>query len=974
MPAEHSILSDVFTACRNAEVDDLREILAKHRQELGEGLLDKEDEHSEYHDTPLTYCCRQKGGEAALMVRLLLGESELKVDTTSDSSGADVAGEKRMAMKRRGSARLDKTIKLGRTPLLVAAGSGNAEVIEVLLEYGAGALVDQAREDGVTALFVAAGNGFSDCVKQLLGAGADKNLVNANGATPVLAASQNGFHEVVAILIERGVDVNIPRKDGATPLKMAAVNGHANIVNMLIAAGADINNGLNTFDTPMVAACLNGHDKVVSYLLEAGAQVLGSNANGFTTLMLAAQSGNEKIVKLLIEAIRKVGVDQMYDFLDTINEQDGSTALCYAAAGGFDRVIGELMKAGAKCSIFDAKNETPLYIAAINGHHKAVAKLAYIDAEVNTRILYANSGIADIPATDGLTALLIASQKGFDKVVNYLMIVNASVNCTDKNGCSALWLASQNGHDKVVTLLMTSKDLNVDLADNQGSTPLFMAAQNGHRKVATLLLAAKAKHDVPNKSGVTPLDVATKNKNEKMIKLLKAPNVVVTDSLKTLFEACKEGNVDAANNIIQRDFANKHGDPLLAGVIDLFDQESEAEDTALSYCCKLDKSKFTEAAALARLLLTPMQKGGAGADVGSSIDMDRTPLFLAAGMGNEQLVDVLMEFGAGAQVNKARDDGCTPLFIAAHNGHGKIVSKLLDAGANKDAVEGNGCTALFAASLGGYEEIVSILIAAGANVDIANKEGVTPLYVAALNGFQSISSLLVAAMADPNITRVDGTSPLFKAATVGKLQIVMDLISAGALVDAANTDGATPIFMAAHYGYNNIVSYLLSSGADASIEGKAPDYPYKVTPLEIAHAKDHDRIYAILSKHGHEIAKDGVYALKWAAIRGNQAELSRLLSIDHINKDKDTFDPKEFGGRNALMLASYFGRTQCVSALLAAGCDMTLNAPSATDKIGSDAASPIVFAALGGSLECVKLLLDKGAALEKAGKGRKGKK
>jgi ankyrin repeat protein len=281
---------------------------------------------------------------------------------------------------------------------------------------------------------------------------------------------------------------------------------------------------------------------------------------------------------------------------------------------------------------------------------------------------------------------------------------------------------------------------------------------------------------------------------------------------------------------------------------------------------------------------------------------------------------------------------------------------------------------LFAASLQGHDQIVSILIAAGANVDIANNDGVTPLYVAALNGDEKISSLLIAAKADANISRKDGTSPLFKAAVNGKLPIVMDLVSAGALVDSANTDGATPIFMAALYGYSSIVSYLLSNGADASIEGKAPDYPYKVTPLEIAHAKDHDRIYAILSKHGHEIAKDGVYALKWAAIRGNQAELSRLLALDHINKEKDTLDPKEFGGRNSLMLACYFGRTQCVSALLAAGCDMTLKASSASDKIGSDAASPIVFAALGGNLECLKLLLDKGVALEKAGKGRKGKK
>ena len=70
-----------------------------------------------------------------------------------------------------------------------------------------------------------------------------------------------------------------------------------------------------------------------------------------------------------------------------------------------------------------------------------------------------------------------------------------------------------------------------------------------------------------------------------------------------------------------------------------------------------------------------------GADINKATDDGATPLFMAAGMGNEAAVRALIELGS--DVNKATEDGAsvTPLFIAAHQDHAAIAQILRDSGA-----------------------------------------------------------------------------------------------------------------------------------------------------------------------------------------------------------------------------------------------------------------------------------------------------
>ena len=72
----------------------------------------------------------------------------------------------------------------------IAAQKGQEKCVELLL--GAGAKVDQARNDGATPLFMAAQKGQEKCVELLLGAGAKVDQANDKGTTPLSMAVQEG--------------------------------------------------------------------------------------------------------------------------------------------------------------------------------------------------------------------------------------------------------------------------------------------------------------------------------------------------------------------------------------------------------------------------------------------------------------------------------------------------------------------------------------------------------------------------------------------------------------------------------------------------------------------------------------------------------------------------------------------------------------------------------------------------------------
>ena len=138
-------------------------------------------------------------------------------------------------MTRRTSAGLSSLNMIGATPFLMAARTGDAELMRLLAKLGADPLLPN--EDGSTPLIIAAGLGTRspgedagaepevlEAVKVTLELGNDPNAVDKNGETAMHGAAYKQLPSVVQYLAAHGAKIDVwNRKNskGWTPLRIA---------------------------------------------------------------------------------------------------------------------------------------------------------------------------------------------------------------------------------------------------------------------------------------------------------------------------------------------------------------------------------------------------------------------------------------------------------------------------------------------------------------------------------------------------------------------------------------------------------------------------------------------------------------------------------------------------------------------------------------------------------------------------------
>jgi ankyrin repeat protein len=113
----------------------------------------------------------------------------------------------------------------------------------------------------------------------------------------------------------------------------------------------------------------------------------------------------------------------------------------------------------------------------------------------------------------------------------------------------------------------------------------------------------------------------------------------------------------------------------------------------------------------------------------------RTPLHVAAEIGNTETARALLAAGANADARDAQnrtpreimEARCTPLHRAARDGTAEDVARLLAAGEQLDAVDGFGQTALHRAARHGNEAVAEALLAAGADPRAKNLQQRRPV-------------------------------------------------------------------------------------------------------------------------------------------------------------------------------------------------------------------------------------------------------
>jgi len=247
---------------------------------------------------------RKAGAKVGLMEALLL-EDTVTVNTALEK-GADV--------NLRGPG--------GLTPLMTAAGHGDAELTAHLLALGA--KVDALDEIGRTALHHAVGadawpwkdrrhpkhspNGpprhayvkdWATLLCLLIAGGAPTDVRDKAGATPLQWAAHWGLAEDVQILLERGASTPEVRGDA---LANAQAFEHDAVFRLLIEHGVSADTCDDTRSPLLTTAVDRGDTAQITFLLVHHADVNALDAAGATPLMHAARKGDAATVRLLLAA------------------------------------------------------------------------------------------------------------------------------------------------------------------------------------------------------------------------------------------------------------------------------------------------------------------------------------------------------------------------------------------------------------------------------------------------------------------------------------------------------------------------------------------------------------------------------------------------------------------------------------------------------------------------------------------------
>ncbi len=827
-----------------------------------------------------------------------------------------------------------------------AAAGGQEAMIELFLDLGAD--VNAQNHNQETPLHLAVYQGSTEVVSKLLAAGADPNLTDQQGTAPMHVAIDRHNLPLFQLLVDHGSDPNLPyRRDlpallqvidsaqaepetaltmasalleagadlsvqdrqGRTPVQAAVSYGLNDFVVLLDAHGADLSIKDRHDRGLLHTAISRGHPDVVEYLLSKGANAKEADRRGSTLLHLAAKENQVQIAAHLLNH----GAD-----LQALDDR-GRSALHEAASSGNVEMIEWLLEQGLDVAARDSDGKTPVELAFERNQSEVVAMLTEGGATI-------------------FDDLLEAAGSGEAEDVQRHLERGADLSAVDEVGNTALHLASAGGYLDVAEILIEA-GIDVNARNQWQATPLHYAAGFGHHDLVKFLVSRGADENV-----------------------LELSHALDSEGNTALHYAVELEEIDSAAYLLRQgtdvNAANELGETALVwAIMETFRYWNAYQDMP---------AWFEEKEALtSRLeLLSTLLAHGAEVNVHDR-DYQLTPLHAAALMGDQRLVDALLEREADIE---ARDhNGFTPVHLAISEGHLELAEHLLDSGAKLDLQEKGGPLLVKAAETGKLAGM-KFLLTHGVDVNSLDQEGTSALHLAVMTRNIQAVDFLLAQGADANIRDAENITPLLLVAgnesREEQLHIAESLIAHGAEADFESLEwpllriaalkndlslvkslleqeeSVEPgeekgwawsiLHGAARTGHAEIVNLLMEHGADPETKSRGRE-----TPIVFAALAGHGDVVELLLQKGADV--EPLYQILSRAIshRPDMETIATLVSVGvDLNAEVGWHGPALFHAEDPEM----------IEYLISLGADVNQmsNRGTVLSRAASDGDAPLV--------------------------------
>ncbi|KAI1387300.1 ankyrin repeat protein [Hypoxylon trugodes] len=566
-------------------------------------------------------------------------------------------------------------------------------------------------------------------------------------------------------------------------------------------------------------------------------------------------------------------VDSILEKIDPKTIQWSENILCRAAAAGLDKLLIAAQKSG--CNIDETRDylgTTPFGVAVWWDQLHTVKAL--LDSDVKPNL--------NIRDDEQSTPFLTAVNEGNPRMISLLLQDEAVIHHQTSTDRGVMQLASESGNHKAIELLykanadIDSED-KLEPAEDAPRPPLIGAASFGYSQCARELLKSGAKPDVKFGSS-TPMSEAILNNSIDTVRVLleyKA-SIKQEDGSENmhLMRAIQTENFDLVSLLIE------HGLE-----VNITEKNFSNVKTPLSLAANLGNIKLVE------LLLEK------GADVNFCGGDTDSPLFSAFYRSETEVAKLLLE--KGGDVNWSASDGWTPLHAAYDMPH--LIPELLKRGVNIDSICSFGTITMMASRRDEPKTIAALLehgdskpdleIVYGDDGTVPEDIGYTALLIGCRNKAPECVKLLLDAGADPTFRHSNGDGAVDICVQKGDStefeECLKHLLPYNPDLGHIDDQGDTLLHKIHENTLLSIVKLLVEEGAPTDVENNEG-----YTPLAVAINENNIEVAKYLIEQNVNV---NVYSSKFGSILHlacSKGSLEMVKLLIEANADPSVVNPE----------------------------------------------------------------------------------